>query len=182
MSSPITVAFAVSLGLVHSLSVGGGRLAVSAAVAAPRCRTFLQENPPPDLSDEELLRIVLQEMPDEEVNTLVWKYLGYRYDDERSCWDASEVFPKWRAKYPQPPDLIGVTRTYTREVDEPVLRAVQALQKSVPTEHKDNLRQTLRPLGWSGFKLEGLTPNKTRRAQVNLSEETGCAATHRPAR
>ena len=30
---------------------------------------------------------------------------------------------------PQPPDLIGVTRTYERAVDEPVLRAVQALQK-----------------------------------------------------
>ena len=82
-------------------------------------------------------------------------------------WDASAVFPKWAKKYPQPPDLIGVTRTYERAVDEPVLRAVQALQRSVPTEHKDNLRQELRPLGWAGFKMAGLTPNMTRRAQVS---------------
>ena len=121
---------------------------------------------PDDLRDDELLKIVLQETPDQEVNDLVWKYLGYRLDEQSSKWDTSAVFPNWAKKYPLPPDLVGVTRTYSREVDEPVLRAVQSLQKSVPTEHKDNLRQTLRPLGWSGFKLDGLTPNKTRRAQV----------------
>jgi len=114
-------------------------------------------------------------MPDEEVNGLVWKYLGYRKDEATGEWDASKVFPKWAAKYPTPPDLVGVTRTYERAVDEPVLRAVQSLQKSVPTEHKDNLRAFLLPLGWKGYKMKapahikattGLTPNMTRRAQV----------------
>lgn len=158
-------------------------VAVAAFRATPAARPSIRARPPrccaaeqadsgallpvpDDLRDEELLKIVLQEMPDQEVNDLVWKYLGYRKDEESGKWDASGVFPNWAKKYPQPPDLVGVTRTYSREVDEPVLRAVQSLQKSVPTEHKDNLRQTLRPLGWSGFKLEGLTPNKTRRAQV----------------
>jgi len=122
--------------------------------------------PPADLSDEALLRIVLQQTSDEETNALAWKYLGYKYDERKGEWDATDVFPNWRKKYPQPPDLIGVRRDYSREVDEPVLRAVQALQRSVPQEHKDNLRQTLKPLGWAGFKLEGLTPNMTRRAQV----------------
>jgi len=42
----------------------------------------------------------------------------------------------------------------SREVDEPVLRAVQSLQRSVPREHKDQLKAALRPLGWSGFKME----------------------------
>ena len=115
-------------------------------------------------------------MSDADVNSLVWKYLGYRFDEETQEWDASAVFPKWAAKYPQPPDLVGVTRTYSREVDEPVLRAVQALQKSVPTEHKDNLRAFLAPLGWPGYRMQapahikattGLTPNMTRRAQVS---------------
>ena len=114
-------------------------------------------------------------MPDADVNALVWKYLGYQYDEVAQAWDSSDVFPKWAAKFPQPPDLVGVTRTYTRDVDEPVLRAVQALQKSVPTEHKDNLRAFLQPLGWNGYKMQapahakattGLTPNMTRRAQV----------------
>ena len=129
---------------------------------------------PDDLADEVMLSIVLQEMSDADVNALVWKYLGYSKTDD-GMWDSSKVFPKWAAKFPEPPDLVGVTRTYTREVDEPVLRAVQALQKSVPTEHKDNLRAFLAPLGWKGYKMDapahkntdtGLTPNMTRRAQV----------------
>ena len=94
------------------------------------------------------------------------RYLGYRYDDASGAWDASGCFPNWRAKYPAPPDLVGVTRNYSREVDEPVLRAVQSLQRSVATEHKNNLKSFLKPLGWSGYKMDGLTPNKTRRAQV----------------
>jgi hypothetical protein len=110
--------------------------------------------PPDDLSDEAMLAIVLQEMPDEAVNALIWKYLGYRYDEAAGAWDASAVFPKWAAKYPQPPDLVGVTRTYTKAVDEPVLRAVQSLQRSVPKEHKNNLRCFLKPLGWKGYTLE----------------------------
>ena len=121
--------------------------------------------PPDDLSDAALVRIVTQQTSDAETNELVWKYLGYARD-ESGGWSADAVFPNWRAKYPTPPDLVGVTRTYSREVDEPVLRAVQALQRSVPREHKEWLRPTLKPLGWSGFKLDGLTPNMTRRAQV----------------
>ena len=50
---------------------------------------------------------MLSETTDEETNALVWKYLGYRYDEETGEWDASAVFPKWAKKYPQPPDLIG---------------------------------------------------------------------------
>merc|ERR1719502_909176 len=131
-------------------------------VAGPRTAML---PPPEDLADEVLLSIVQSEMPDDEVNALVWKYLGYKFDDAKGEWDTSAVFPNWREKYPQPPDLIGVTRTYTREVDEPVLRAVQSLQRSVAMEHKNNLRAFLKPLGWNGFKMEGLTPNMTRRAQ-----------------
>jgi hypothetical protein len=146
---------------------------ISCMERTPGPRTALAPAPD-DLADEVMLTIVLQEMPDDDVNKLVWKYLGYTYDEAAGAWDSSKVFPKWAAKYPQPPDLVGVTRTYTREVDEPVLRAVQALQKSVPTEHKDNLRAFLAPLGWKGYKMNapahpktdtGLTPNMTRRAQ-----------------
>ena len=43
-------------------------------------------------------RIVLQEIPDEEVNQLVWKYLGYKYDEETSSWDTTNVFPNWAKK------------------------------------------------------------------------------------
>lgn len=96
--------------------------AVLAAPSPPSSGAWLPV--PPDLADEQLLKIVLQEMPDQEVNDLVWKYLGYRYDEASAGWDASAVFPNWAAKYPQPPDLIGVTRTYTKDVDEPVREAL----------------------------------------------------------
>ena len=165
-----------SLLLLLALPLSGSLLASS--LHAPRCaspRLMAIERkkgpntagapPPADLLDEELLKIVKLENTDAEVNNLVWKYLGYRKDEASGEWDASAVFPKWAAKYPQPPDLVGVTRTYTREVDEPVLRAVQSLQRSIATEHKDNLKAFLIPLGWAGFSLKGLTPNMTRRAQ-----------------
>lgn len=151
------------LGL-SSLSLGLVLRAAPARMAAgPRTSAL---PPPDDLADAALLQVVTDELADEDVNALVWKYLGYRQDEATGAWDNSRCFPNWRTKYPEPPDLVGVTRTYAREVDEPVLRAVQSLQRSVPTEHKDNLKSFLKPLGWGGFKMEGLTPNKTRRAQV----------------
>lgn len=147
-------------------------LHASRTLAPPRCCSATEDAlggaalpPPDDIADEVLKSIVLSETTDAETNELVWKYLGYKRATDGS-WDASDVFPNWAARYPEPPDLLGVTRTYTRQVDEPVLRAVQSLQRSVPREHKSNLKATLRPLGWKGFLMEGLTPNMTRRAQV----------------
>ena len=116
-----------------------------------------------ELTNENLVRIVREECSDEEVNALVWKCLGYRREGEG--WDNGEVFPKWRAKYPTPPDLVGVLRVYSKDVDEPVLRANQALVASIPMKYKGGIKEQLRKVGWTGFKLEGLTPNKTRRAQ-----------------
>lgn len=117
-----------------------------------------------ELSNENLVRLVREECTDEEVNSLVWKCLGYLRRDN-ATWDTTNVFPKWRAKYPDPPDFIGVSRIYSREVDEPVLRANQALVNSIPMNYKGGIKQHLGKVGWTGYKLEGLTPNKTRRAQ-----------------
>ena len=46
--------------------------------------------------------------------------LGYKRTSEG--WNADRVFPVAAAKYPQPPDFVGVTRTYSKDVDEVVLR------------------------------------------------------------
>jgi len=129
---------------------------------------------PDPLRDEVLLRVVKQEVSDEEVNRLVWRALGYRsaveLDPETltatEAWTPDEVFPNWKKNYPQPPDVIGVTRKYDPKIDAPVKAACAALTRSVPEEHKQGLKEALRPLGWKGFKMEGLTPNMTRRAQV----------------
>ena len=58
-----------------------------------------------ELSNENLLRIIKGDVPDNEVNLLVWKCLGYEQVD--GVWSSEKVVPKWRAKYPSPPDVIG---------------------------------------------------------------------------
>lgn len=68
-----------------------------------------REGPPQpatELSNSNILKIVTVECSDLEVNTLVWKCLGYRYMDGEG-WQATECFPNWREKFPEPPDLIG---------------------------------------------------------------------------
>jgi len=132
---------------------------------------FLINNPssPPtaeELTNDNILRIIMLHSTDQETNELVWRCLGYRYDPETNEWDNTDVFPKWKDKYPTPPDLIGVRRIYTKEVDGPVLRANQALVRSIPMDYKNGIRQHLFGIdGFKGLKMEGLTPNKTRRAQ-----------------
>lgn len=60
-----------------------------------------------ELTNENILKIVKTQCTDLEVNTLVWKCFGYRFNPEESSWGATECFPKWREKYPEPPDFIG---------------------------------------------------------------------------
>lgn len=118
-----------------------------------------------ELSNENLLKIVMIECSDLEVNTLVWKCLGYRFDPESEKWLNTECFPNWKEKYPEPPDLIGMKRIYSKEVDQPSLKANQAIVRSVPVDNKQSLKTHLKPYGFKGYKYAELTPNKTRRAQ-----------------
>jgi hypothetical protein len=131
---------------------------------------LLSRSGPPthdELTNEQILLIVRDGIATElEVATLVWKCLGYRFDNINEMWTDSEVFPKWKERYPiTPPDLIGMQRIYSREVDLPSLRSNQELVKSIPLEHKQSLKTHLKPLGWKGYQYKELTPNKTRRAQ-----------------
>lgn len=118
-----------------------------------------------ELGNENLLRILMIECSDLEVNTLVWKCLGYRFDPEKEEWNDSECFPKWKERYPNPPDLIGMSRIYSKEQDSPSLRSNQALVRSIPADNKQSLKTHLKPYGFTGYKYAELTPNKTRRAQ-----------------
>eukprot|EP00579_Thalassiosira_antarctica_P002190 CAMPEP_0201865822 /NCGR_PEP_ID=MMETSP0902-20130614/610_1 /ASSEMBLY_ACC=CAM_ASM_000551 /TAXON_ID=420261 /ORGANISM="Thalassiosira antarctica, Strain CCMP982" /LENGTH=289 /DNA_ID=CAMNT_0048390675 /DNA_START=37 /DNA_END=906 /DNA_ORIENTATION=- len=127
--------------------------------------TISRSGPPTaaELSNEQMLQIVKIQCSDLEVNTLVWKCLGYRFHEE--TWSPTEVFPKWKERFPDPPDFIGMQRVYSREVDVPSLRSNQALVRSVPQDNKQSLKTHLKPLGWTGYQYKELTPNKTRRAQ-----------------
>jgi hypothetical protein len=106
-----------------------------------------------ELANENILRIVLSESADLEVNTLMWKCLGYRFDPEKEEWNNSECFPNWRENYPTPPDLIGMQRIYSPDIDKPSLRANQALVRSVPVDNKQSLKEHMKPLGWKGFQV-----------------------------
>jgi len=118
-----------------------------------------------ELSNENLYKILHEQCTDLEVNTLVWKGLGYRFNAETKTWENDKVFPKWKEKFPEPPDLIGMQRIYSKEVDQPSLKSNQQLVKSIPQDNKQSLKEHLKPLGFTGFKISQLTPNKTRRAQ-----------------
>jgi hypothetical protein len=160
-------------------------------VTAAADDTTLPDDPPPDessfgapawsgadgqdpISNEVLLKIVLSQNSDAEVNKLVWQCLGYTASMDLDAetlevcevWSPENVFPKWAAAYPTPPDVIGVTRKYFPEIDAPVKAAVGALTRSVQQEHKQGIKTTLKHYGWKGYKMDGLTPNMTRRAQA----------------
>ena len=106
-----------------------------------------------ELADAQMLQIVRLECTDLEVNTLVWKCLGYRCDEGAGAWTPDAVFPKWKERFPAPPDFIGMTRVYSQEVDKPCLRANQALVRSIPAEHKQSLKKYMKPLGWKGYQV-----------------------------
>jgi len=153
------------------MSMANARSSAYGALSSPRSSqdyildTFDPEEEEDELSNEAMLQIILSETPDQEVNLLVWKCLGYEQDQATGEWRNDNCFPKWREKYPNPPDLIGVKRNYTYEIDRPVQKANQAIVASIPMKYKQGIKEHLRPLGFTGFKLDELTPNKTRRAQ-----------------
>lgn len=118
-----------------------------------------------DLVDINLVKIVKEETTDIDTNVLLWKCLGYTYCAETQEWGNENCFPKWRAKFPEPPDLIGITRKYDPETDRKVRNASMDLMRSIPRTFKGGIR-TLQSVGFQGFKLKELTPNKTRRAQA----------------
>ena len=119
-----------------------------------------------ELSNQNLVKIVNLECSDLECDHLAWKCLGYKYDENLKAFVlSSDVFPKWAAKYPEAPDLIGIARNYSPEIDKPVRDASMNLMRSIPRDYKGGVR-ALESEGFRGYKLKELTPNKTRRAQM----------------
>lgn len=106
-------------------------------------------DPLPPLTEATLWAILNNEVDDEVVNRLLWSELGYRWQQESASWDASAVAEAWREAYPEPPDFIG---------SRP---ATVKLTRSIPAEHKQLLKTQL---GFQGYEISELTPQKTRRA------------------
>ena len=61
-----------------------------------------------EMSNENILLIMQDHLnpTDLEVNTLIWKCLGYRFDVEGNIWTNEEVFPKWKENFPEPPGAL----------------------------------------------------------------------------
>jgi Domain of unknown function (DUF1823) len=119
-----------------------------------------------ELCNSNLVKIVNLECTDLECDQLAWKCLGYKFEESSNKFVLSpEVFPKWAAKYPEAPDLIGIARNYSPEIDKPVRDASMNLMRSIPRDYKGGVR-ALENEGFRGYKLKELTPNKTRRAQM----------------
>jgi hypothetical protein len=107
-----------------------------------------------ELTDENLYRIIKRNASDLDVNTLVWKCLGYRFNASEESWSPDDVFPKWKDRFPTPPDFIGMQRIYSKDIDGPNLRNNQALVKSIPAENKASyLKKHMLPFGFTGYKV-----------------------------
>lgn len=119
-----------------------------------------------ELSNENMLLIVTLVASDRQCNALAWKCLGYTYHAHNQSYTNEGVFQSFRTRFLEPPDVIGVTRDYSFEVDRVVRDASMHLMRSVPPDFKGGVRSSLRPLGFRGYQLKDLTPNKTRRAQL----------------
>ncbi|WP_310419375.1 DUF1823 family protein [Chamaesiphon sp. OTE_8_metabat_110] len=103
----------------------------------------------PPLDTETMWAIIHESISDLQVNQLLWYYLGYRYQPVEQTWDVSLVAPAWQDSYPTPPDFIA-SRPATVQ-----------LTRSIPTEHKQLLKEQL---GFKGYKLGEFGPRQTRRA------------------
>lgn len=121
---------------------------------------------PPALTTGDLLALVRQEAPDAWVNEITRTLLGWRQNADGG-WDVSHVPFEWVNEYPDaPPDFIGSAEDFSPARDRPVKKAVQKLNRSVPAPYKQLLKEVLGPLGFKGWTVRELTPNRTRRATI----------------
>ncbi|PXF48175.1 hypothetical protein BWQ96_02127 [Gracilariopsis chorda] len=118
----------------------------------------------PLITTDDLFKIIRGETPDEWVNEIVRTLLGWQQLDDGS-WNDDQVKSAWKEIYPDgPPDFIGSVDDYSPARDRPVKIAMQRLTRSIPPDYKQSIREILGPLGFRGWKVEELTPNRTRRA------------------
>lgn len=105
----------------------------------------------PPLTTETLWAILNNELPDDTVNQLVWRSLGYCYDEQAQSWTAENVDAAWIEKYPEPPNFIE-SRPATVQ-----------LTRAIPKENKQLLKTYL---GFKGYTVDQLVPRLTRRATM----------------
>ncbi|WP_448381596.1 DUF1823 family protein [Gloeomargarita sp.] len=103
------------------------------------------------LTDALLWDILQERLPAAAVNELVWAYLGYEYDPVQQTWRTERVAAPWRERFPTPPDFIQDRA------------AIVHLTRSIPPADKQLLKAEL---GFPGYRVDELTPERTRRATI----------------
>jgi hypothetical protein len=101
----------------------------------------------PPLNPETIHAILKGELPDDTVNALVLESLGFRYDKTSQTWDPSAANPDWQEE--------GIPHFIENRSDS------VKLTRSIAPENKQLLKEVL---GFQGYKINELTPQKTRRA------------------
>ncbi|MEN9226054.1 MAG: DUF1823 family protein [Thermostichus sp. HHBFW_bins_43] len=101
----------------------------------------------PPLNQETLQAILNNELSDDTVNALVLQSLGFRYDEDSQTWDPSGADPTWQGE--------GIPHFIENRPDS------VKLTRSIAPENKQLLKEVL---GFQGYKVKELTPQKTRRA------------------
>lgn len=102
----------------------------------------------PPLNTATIHAILSGELPDSTVNALVLQSLGFRYDKTRQTWDPSGADPAWQGEE-------GIPHVIDNRSDS------VKLTRSIAPENKQLLKEVL---GFQGYKINELTPQKTRRA------------------
>ncbi len=101
----------------------------------------------PPLNLETIHAILSGELPDDTVNALVLQSLGFRYDETSQAWDPSAANPNWQEE--------GIPHFIENRSDS------VKLTRSIAPQNKQLLKEVL---GFQGYKINELTPQKTRRA------------------
>ncbi|NJK63250.1 MAG: DUF1823 family protein [Synechococcaceae cyanobacterium SM2_3_1] len=103
----------------------------------------------PELNLTTIQAILDGDLDDETVNHLALQSLGFEYEPIQGKWQSEHADPAWKSDHiphfiANRPDGVKLTR-------------------SIPPEDKQLLKAQL---GFSGYKVHELTPQKTRRATV----------------
>ena len=102
------------------------------------------------LSKKLLCSILNDQVSDVFVCELIWERLFYTKDKSSEYWTTSDYTPHyWSEKYNNAPQIISDRG------------ASSHLTRSIPKEHKQNLKKIL---DFKGYKINELYPRRTRRA------------------
>ena len=77
--------------------------------------------------------------------------------------------PSWYGKFNSPyysESHVAFRAKVRAFVETEIMPHSAALTRSVAQDHKQGIKKTLKHLAWKGYKMDGLTPNMTRRAQA----------------